>query len=322
VGLRVKGSSSFEPIDQKPSLRINIDEYVPDAEFFGLKDLTLNNMHSDQSMMHERMGYWIARLAGLPASRSSHALVSLNGQPAALYANVETVKRRMLKRWFNNPDGALYEATEVDFTTTNALYPHADGRPRDDIPLYELKGKVDDRSLLYSLARALTMPSPDQAMAAAASYLNVDQFINFWAVTALIGNFDVMPYSIPGDDYFVYANPDDRKIYLLPWGIDETFEAGDTDVVRTVYSVLAKTCSASPACLQQFVNRVWALMDKLEAMNWHEERVRIAQQIAPHTRADQRKSYTDAQVFEQQENMKYFLRERRMTLGNFIPLPR
>ena len=159
----------------------------------------------------------------------------------------------MLKRWFNNPDGALYEATEVDFTTANALYPHADGTPRDDIPLYELKSKVDDRSLLYSLARALTMPSPDQAMAAAASYLNIDQFINFWAVTAIIGNFDVMPYSMPGDDYFVYANPDDKKIYLLPWGIDETFEAGDTDVVRTVYSVLARTCAASPACLQQFV---------------------------------------------------------------------
>jgi spore coat protein H len=321
VGLRLKGSASFEPFDRKPSLRINVDEYVPDAEFFGLKDLTLNNMHSDQSMMHERLGYWIARQAGLPASRSSHALVSINGQPAALYANVETVKRRMLKRWFNNPDGALYEATEVDFTTTNALYPHSDGRPRDDIPLYELKGKVDDRSLLYALAQALTLPSPDAAMAAAANHLNVAEFHTFWAVTAIMGNFDVMPYSVPGDDYFVYANPEDRKLYLMPWGIDETFEAGDIDIVNTVYSVLAKTCAASRACLQQFVDRVWAILDKLEAMDWQGERVRIAQQIAPHTVRDVRKPYTDAQVAEQQENMKYFIRERRMTLGRFIPPP-
>jgi spore coat protein CotH len=276
VGVRLKGSGSFEPIDRKPSFRINVDEYVPDAKFYGLKDLTLNNMHDDPSMMHERLAYWVARHAGIPASRATHAMVSLNGQPPALYANVETVKSRMLGRWFKNREGALYSATDVDFTSAF-------------IPLYELESKVDDRSLLEGLARALTMPSPDQAMAAAASYLNVEAFQNYWAFTAIVAQMDGMPYSMPGDDYFVYANPDDKKLYILPWGVDETMGADDVDVVKDVQSVLARTCAASPACLRGFVNKCWALLNNMESMNWVGEHDKVAQQIAPLVRLDQRK---------------------------------
>jgi hypothetical protein len=318
VGVRLKGSGSFEPIDRKPSFRINVDEYVPDAKFFGLKDLTLNNMHDDPSMMHERLAYWVARLAGVPASRATHILVSLNGQPAALYTNVETVKSRMLKRWFRNPDGVLYAATDVDFTTRDTLFP--DG-PRDDIALYELKSKVDDRSLLYGLARALENDSADQAMSAAANYLNVGAFQNYWAFTAIVANLDGMPYSMPGDDYFVYGNPDDGRLHILPWGVDESMGADDVDLVETAYSVLARKCAASRSCLQQFADKSWALLDKVQAMNWVAEHDKIAQQIAPHVRADRRKVYPDEEVLRQQEDMRYFLLARRATLELTIPEP-
>ena len=314
VGVRLKGAGSFEPIDRKPSFRINIDEYVPDAEFFGLKDLTLNNMHDDPSMMHERLGYWLARTAGVAASRATHMMVSLNGQSAALYTNVETVKRKMLARWFKNPDGVLYAATDVDFTNSDPLF-----GGRDDIPLYELKSKIDDRSLLNGLARALTMPSGDQAMAAAASYINVGAFQDYWAFTAVIAQLDAMPYSMPGDDYFVYGNPDDKKLYILPWGMDETLGADDVHVVNEAYSVLAKKCAASAACLQGFVNRCWTMLDKFEAMKWIAEHDKIVQQIAPLVRMDQRKPHTDAAVTLDQADLRYFLLERRRTLSNYIP---
>jgi hypothetical protein len=314
VALRLKGSGSFETIDRKPSFRINVDEYVADAKFFGLKDLTLNNMHDDPSMMHERLGYWVARNAGIPASRATHAMVSLNGQPAALYTNVETVKRKMLGRWFKNPDGVLFAATDVDFTNSDPLF-----GGRDDIPFYELKSKVDDRSLLNGLARALTMGSPDQAMAAAAAYLNVGAFQGYWAFAAVTAQLDAMPYSMPGDDYFVYGNPDDKKLYLLPWGVDETMGADDVDVVKEAYSVLARTCAASPACLQGFADRCWALLDKVQSLNWVAEHDKIAQQIAPLVRLDRRKAYADDEVLRQQADMRFFLLERRNTLSKYIP---
>ena len=128
------------------------------------------------------------------------------------------------------------------------------------------------------------------------------------------------PTACPGDDYFVYANPEDRKIYLLPWGLDETFNAADVNVLTEVYTVLAKKCAASSGCRRQFEQRLWVLMDKLEAMNWEGERERILQQIAPHVLQDRRKVYTDLQVEEEQNNMKYFVQERRMSLSVFVPV--
>ena len=194
VGVHLKGMQSFEPIDRKPSLRINVDKFVPAAAFFGLKDLTLNNMHSDFSMMHERIAYWIARTAGVPASRANHALLTVNGQSYGLYTNVETVKKRILSRAFGNNTGSLFEATDVDF---RAQY----------IPFYDLVAGPDDRSLLSGVAAALTATDPGDAMNAAAAYADIDQFTRFWAMCAVVGQLDSFPYSDPGDDYFTYANP-------------------------------------------------------------------------------------------------------------------
>ena len=97
-------------------------------------------MHSDPSMMHERLAYLVARQAGgIPASRANHALLTVNGQFYGLYTNVETVKKRMLRRWFADDAGPLFEATDVDFVAA-------------DIPFFELASGPDDRSLLAGLA--------------------------------------------------------------------------------------------------------------------------------------------------------------------------
>ena len=141
-----RACSRWSRSTSKPSLHINVDKFVAGAAFFGLKDLTLNNMHSDFSMMHERIAYWIARNAGVPASRANHALLTVNGQPYGLYANVETVKKRILTRTFGNNTGTLFEATDVDFVAA-------------DIPLFELVTGPDDRSLLSGVAAALTAPT-------------------------------------------------------------------------------------------------------------------------------------------------------------------
>src|SRR5688572_31910563 len=89
VGLRLKGQNSFQPIGEKPSFRISVDEYDPNERLAGLKDVALNNMANDPSMMHERLAYMVAREAGLPASRATHALVTVNGEHYGLYAAVE-----------------------------------------------------------------------------------------------------------------------------------------------------------------------------------------------------------------------------------------
>ena len=87
-------------------------------------------------------------------------------------------------------------------------------------------------------------------MAAAAAYADVDQFTRFWAMCAVVGQLDSFPYSNPGDDYFAYANPATGRLAFMPWGIDESFYAGDIDV-SVIHSVLAVQCKAIARLLRQ-----------------------------------------------------------------------
>jgi len=308
IGVRLKGQNSFQPFNMKPSLRLSIDQFNPDARLFGLKDLTLNNMDNDFSMMHERLGYFVMRQAGVAASRANHARLYVNGQFYGLYTSLETVKKNMLRQWFTDVEGPLYEATDVDWVAA-------------DIADYELENGTDDRTLLVGLADALANPSADAAMAAAALYIDMEAFYSFWAACAVIGQFDSFPYSVPGDDYFVYADPTTGRLHPIPWGMDETFYSGSFDV-KQVSSVLAQKCSASPACFDAFKARTLELVTMIETLNLDAERARIATQIAPHVASDTRKPYTTAETQAYQQSMHWFITERRTRIGEmFAPPP-
>ncbi|HXJ21072.1 MAG TPA: CotH kinase family protein [Polyangia bacterium] len=307
VGLHLKGMQSFEPIDQKPSLHVNIDKFVDGASFFGLKDITLNNMHSDPSMMHERIAYWVARqVGGVPASRANHAMVTINGQPYGLYANIETVKKRILSRWFTDDSGPLFSATDVDFTAA-------------DIPMFELVTGPDDRTALSGVAAAMTLATPDDQIAAAAQYVDLAELTRFWAFCGIVGQFDSFPYSEPGDDYFAYADPTSQRLSFMPWGMDETFLSGDLDIVKRMYAPLANACMASAGCFQSYVNQVWDILQKVEALDWTAEHDRVAAQIAPYIAMDTKRHHTDADVAQGQSDMRFFVSERRTHISTMIP---
>jgi hypothetical protein len=305
VGLRLKGQNSFQPFDQKPSLRINIDEFVDGAKFFALDDLTLNNMTEDFSMMHERLAYLVARQVG-PASRCNHALVTVNGAFYGLYANVETVKWHMLAHWFDDPTNPLFEATDVDFQDQY-------------VDLYNLQSGPDDRTMLWDATDALALVQPAHALAAVESHINMPQFLDYWAMTVVVGQYDGFPYSNPGDDYFVYADASGTgNLWVLPWGMDETFYSATFDV-HQVSSVLAVHCLQDPACYQAFVDHTWDLLELTEQMDLAGEIDRVAAQIAPYVAMDQRKPYDAATITEFQQQLRWFVTGRRVHLTEQLP---
>lgn len=307
VGVRVKGQNSFQPFSRKPSLRINIDEYVEGATFFGLQDLTLNNMASDPSQMHERLAYQVAREAGLMAPRCNHALLTVNGQFYGLYANVETVKPRMIKGHFEDNDGPLFEASDVDFVPSM-------------VAAYELESGPDDRALLTGIASSLTMQPADAAVTATSRYLDMSHFQKYWAMASVVGQFDAFPYSQPGDDYYVYADPTSNKAWLIPSGMDETFFAADFSPLQ-VHSVLATTCLASSGCYRAYVDAVWDIQASNEAFGLEVERARVEAQIAPHVARDTRHPFTADEITYGQTQLGYFIRGRREILSGYFPPP-
>jgi hypothetical protein len=301
VGVRLKGNKSFLPIDEKPSFRINIDELAPGAKFFGLDDLTFNNMSSDRSMLRERLAYRVARDAGVPAPRANHALITVNGDLYGLYANVETVKWRMVGRWFDDAQGSLWEGVAADFVPSGE---------------WELESGPDDRRLIEGTIDAMTNGTAAGAIAEAGSYVSMAAFLRFWATCAVIGQFDSLPTF--DDDYFLYADPQTDRLHFIPWGMDESMSSSAHDVLE-VRSVLATHCLNTPACKQDLADQAWDVLALTEELDLEAERLRVAAQIADAVARDTRKPYTDADVAAGQNDVKWFIRERRERLGTMLP---
>jgi len=250
--VRLKGNGSFQPIDDKASFKIDLSRPEADNAIDGLDDLVLNNMVSDPSMLRESTAYEVYRAAGIPAPRSRHAVVRVNGNRKGLYLLLEDVDGRFLNRWYEDGDGPLYEMFDVELTQDGVANLDHDGGP-------------DDRTLLYALADVLADPNATVSGAGSA-LLDLDAFLTYFATSGAIGQFDAYPYSFPGDDIYLYVDPTTERIQLLPHGADETFQ--DTDrPIDYVFGLLAVRCLEDPICEERFDAAVWDALDLMDAMD-------------------------------------------------------
>lgn len=294
AGVRLKGQSSFLPIHEKASFKIKFDEFVEHGEFLGFEELTLNNMRNDPTMLRERLAYRVFREAGVPAPRCSHVQVWVGSELYGLYANVETVDDRMMARWFEDPDGPLYEAWDVDFLP-------------ELIDAFEHEDGPDDRTALRGLADALGAATADEAVEAAASFVDWGEFRRFWATATVVGQFDGYPFHL--DDVHLYQDPTTGLLNFIPWGADEAFNAAWD--LRWVLGRLAQTCALSSECIEAWVFDVLDVLDLVEEMDLPALADDLGERIAPLVESDLLKPYGNWQVTRAREELGRFISDRR-----------
>src|SRR5262249_22923107 len=108
VGIHLKGGiGSFRKIDDKPALTLNMDKFKKRQRFHGLDKFHLANSVQDPSYLSEFIGGELFRAAGVPASRITHAVVTINGKKRGLYYLKEGYDHQFLKRHFKNHRGNL-----------------------------------------------------------------------------------------------------------------------------------------------------------------------------------------------------------------------
>lgn len=306
VGVRIKGQGSYLPITSKPSLKIKFDEYNKCGEFLGLEDLTLNNMSNDYSMMHERVAYTVYRWNGIPASQAMHCLVYVNDIFYGVYTNLENAGPRMLDRWFEDNEGTLYELWDVDFYDSYvSSFQHEAGK--------------DDRTAIQGLTDALEK-SGETALEEAQEWLDLDEFISYWATGAVLARFDAYPYTWPGDDCHLYVDPADGKIHFIPWGADETFYYPDNHI-ESINGILAQRCLAVGWCQDEFRARVWEVWELCEDLNLAGYFDTVSAQVSTYVRTDTHKPYSTDYVWSYQRSMQDFIDGRHDALAGFIGEP-
>src|SRR5439155_4605817 len=113
IGIRSRGNATRNGV--KPGLRVDINRYVSNQEFLGLKAFALDNMYSDSSMVRESVTMKMFTKMGIPASRETHARLYVNNEYVGVYVVIEAVDRTFIQRVFGDREaevetgGFLYE---------------------------------------------------------------------------------------------------------------------------------------------------------------------------------------------------------------------
>ncbi len=98
VGVKYKGNSSFDSVNLKNPLHIELDHFKI-QDYFGIKDIKLSNGYHEPSSVREVLLYKMAQQY-MPASNANYAEVVINGNPMGLYTNVEAVTKTFLSSRF------------------------------------------------------------------------------------------------------------------------------------------------------------------------------------------------------------------------------
>lgn len=304
VGVRLKGSGSFRPLSGKAAFKVSFNHVVPGQRFLGLRRLTLNNMVQDPSMVRESLAYEAFRSAGVPAPRTGHAYVRLNGDDYGVYLDVETLDEVALPRWF---------------ATTRHLYEgplYADVVP-GLLDAFEVDvGGEHDRSDLEALAGAAASRSFVDAMSPVA---DLDELTRMWAVERYIGHWDGYTREGGPNNYFLHSDAAGR-FSMLPWGTDQTwsvrlpFEDGPTGRLFT-------GCLHASACRARFRAALTALGAQIAGLDLDGRAASLAAALAPWQQRDPRREDTLEEIAADVGAVRAFLAARPGDLTAWLAIP-
>ncbi len=284
---RSKSNPDYWAEEKKPQFVVRFNHWDKTGRFRGLRALNLEANPFHSAPIRDRLGLWLFREAGLPASRANHATVTVDGQPFGLYINIEVVDREFLEDHFPDPSGNLYEnGSEL---ITNESTP-------DLSRLWDLEELVDDEP-----------DTGDHAafFAALPGLMDVPQVLREMAAEAVLPTGD--NFTNGGTNYLLYDHPG-RGFLVIPWDLDDIlceyadpesnpFEYWGHPELELPPSKLRVLINANPAWKAAYVAHLKAFRDDL--LPRLQSRVAtVCDQVRPYVEADPYKASSDMEDFD------------------------
>jgi spore coat protein H len=246
VGVHIKGAAgSWQGIDAKPGLTLNMDKFVEDQLYHGLDKFHLANSVQDPSYISELICGEMFRAAGVPAARIRHAVVTVNGRARGLYYLKEGYDTGFLKRTFGNSDGNFYDG----------------GFLRDidqALELVHTKKDVADRADLKALVAAAREPNKDKRFQKLEKLLDLDSFISYMVLEAIMWDWDGYPFK--ANNYRIYHHPAKDKITFIPSGMDQMFADVNGPLMPGFGGMVANALMDTPEGKKRYIARAAEIM--------------------------------------------------------------
>jgi hypothetical protein len=275
VMLRLKGRlGSFRPLDQKAGFRIDINDLVSGQRLFGLKQLTLNNMVQDRSLVHEFASYELFRALGIAAPRVTYAEVTVNDDLYGLYASIEGYDDIALGQWF---------------TETNHLYEGLYGEDLFVEQVYSIdmdEGDPSDRSDLRWMAETLERVGVDALYETTLEEVDWTHAARMMAVEMWIDHWD--GYARYRNNFFFHFDGE-IVLRLLPWGTDQTFVSRNS--VFEGHGYLFNACLAHPDCASIYYDALTETGRAVTETDLIERLIELEASLWPVAERDPRRNY-------------------------------
>jgi spore coat protein CotH len=220
IGFRLRGNTSR--YSRKKSFKVSFNTFESGREFYGLEKMNLNGEHNDPSIIRSRICWDWLRAFNIPAPRSTHAEVYINGNYYGLYIIVEHIDEEFAGSRFDNKDGNLYKClypADLKYLGSNPdLYKLSSGDRR----VYDLRTneEFDDYSDLAHFIDVLNNTPLNSLECELEKIFNLNDYLKVIAVDVITGNWDGYIYN--KNNFYLYHNTKSGRIEYIPYDLDNT----------------------------------------------------------------------------------------------------
>jgi len=220
VGFRLRGNTSR--YSAKKSFKVSFNRFTDGGKYYGVEKLNLNGEHNDPSVIRSKICWDILRKMGIPAPRSNHVRVYINGNYYGLYISVEHIDEEFVKSRFGQNDGNLFKC----------LYPANLNYLGDDPELYKLMAgdrrvyelktneNSDDYSDLADFIDILNNSQNGELKCKLDEAFNAYDYLKMIAADILFGDWDGYIYN--QNNFYLYHNTISGKFEYVLYDLDNT----------------------------------------------------------------------------------------------------
>jgi spore coat protein CotH len=260
VGIRSRGHATRNGV--KPGLRVDINRFITNQEFLGMKAFSLDNMYSDSSLVRETVTMKMFAKMGLPAPRESHARLYINNEYAGAYVIIEALDRLFVDRVFGAQEsnvengGYLLEYQwnypyRLEYLGTS-LEPYAalfKPQTRDTDSIVNIYGPVED------MIRTVNEASDANFATGVGRFLDLGLFMKHMAVESFMVEWDGITGFAGMNNFDLYRFRSDGRSQFIPKDKDAALAFVDVPVTyRFDTNVLVQRAMQVPEFRQAFID--------------------------------------------------------------------
>lgn len=181
------------------------------------RSLHYNAEYDDPSMIRNSLSFRFFRSMGVPAPRTRHCLLYINGRHRGVYLEIEAVDRRFFRRRGLSCQSIVYAVNEnADFSLTNSS---TGNRKPSLFAGYELKsGTEADRDRLIRFIASINRLPPSKRMPYLRANLDIENYLRWLAGAVFTGNYDGFD-----QNYALYRSRTERVYRIVPWDYEGTW---------------------------------------------------------------------------------------------------